>query len=87
MKHDCVMKDENGNVFHLFLDAVIEGSFEYDDFYDAYMWLRGREKQRKWWNPLRYLIGRWYKTYVMDILSYCPYCGQKLSEPIGKLQK
>jgi len=86
MKHNCVMRDKEGTVFQLFLDAVIDGTFEYDDFYDAYLWLRPRYERRKWWNPLR-LVNQNKMTMSLDVLNYCPYCGEKLSEPVGELER
>jgi len=84
MKHDCVFEWE-GTIFHPFFDAMWEGSIEYDYFTDEYLFYRMVEKERKQWNPLRWLWSRWYKTYTMDLLRYCPYCGEKLSEPTGEL--
>lgn len=84
MKHNCMMRDEEGTVCQLFLDAVIDGTFEYEDFYDAYVWLRPRFRLRKRWNPLR-LIHKNKMTLVLDVLSYCPFCGEQLTEPVGEL--
>ncbi len=79
MKHNCQHKDKDGEVYAQFLDAVFDGSFEYDDFYDSYIWFRPRNKPKKWYWPFE------RHTLCMDILCYCPYCGEKLSEPIGEL--
>lgn len=77
MKHNCRLKDEDGEVYEQFLDAVIDGSVEYDDFYDAYLWHRPLWRKRFFrWLPNK-------MTLCLDILVYCPYCGEKLSDPIG----
>jgi len=79
MKHNCQHKDAEGETYAQFLDAVVDGSFEYDDFYDAYVWFRPRNKSKKWYWPFE------RHSLVMDILVYCPFCGAKLSEPVGEL--
>lgn len=80
MKHNCILRDEDGTDYSEFMDAVIDGTFEYDDFYDCYIWHRTKFKPRKWWWPFMR-----QQTFVMDVLVYCPFCGTKLSEPLGKL--
>ena len=81
MKHNCKLKDEEGYTYEQFFDAVIDGSFEYDDYFDAYLWFRPRFKRKRWWRP-------WERvSFCADILCYCPYCGEKLSEPIGEIEE
>ena len=80
MKHDCSYKDpEDGYEHHPFMDAVMDGYIEYDDYYDAYLFSlqsinRVRTKQ---------ILGIWlpgkYRN-LLDILQYCPFCGAKLYE-------
>jgi hypothetical protein len=77
VKHNCQHQDKDGDTYTQFLDAVIDGSFEYDDFYDCYMWHRPHFYRRRWFWPFK------RHSFVYDVLVYCPYCGDKLTEPLG----
>jgi hypothetical protein len=77
LKHNCQYKyddDPEGEVYTPFFDAIMDGSFEYDDWYDAYTWLRPRYKRKRWYWP--------FETHTMsiDILGYCPFCGSKIAD-------
>jgi hypothetical protein len=74
MKHNCQHDDGDGEKTTPFLDAVLDGSIEYDDFYDAYIWFRPRMKPKKWYWPLE------RHSLCMDILTHCPFCGEKIYE-------
>jgi len=72
MKHNCKYVDEDG--LNYFLEAIVDGFIEYDDWFDAYLVTYYKEK-----SFLFFFKKRWGMT---DILIYCPYCGEKIySEP------
>jgi len=68
MQHNCNFRDEDG--WNYFEDAVAEGFIEYDDWWDAYLWFAYIER-----SFLKFFKKRWGRV---DILVYCPYCGEKI---------
>ena len=81
MNHNCQHRDDEGDVYPQFMDSVMDGTFEYDDFYDCYLWFRPRFKEKKWYWPFK------RHSLIVDVLCYCPFCGKQLKEPIGELIK
>lgn len=69
MKHNCEYEEE-GEIYQPFLDAVIDGVIEYDDFFDAYLIFHYIERRFLFWK---------YGICRVDILKYCPYCGERLN--------
>ncbi len=73
MKHRCQFRyKETNEVSDPFLDAVIEGSIEYDDFWDAYIWFRPHFKRARWYWPFKRY------SFIAGILRNCPFCGDVL---------
>lgn len=71
MKHNCQFKDDEGEVYSPFLDAVMAGYIEYDDFYDAYVIVAcTSHKKRFVFFPKA--------CGLIDILRHCPFCGDEL---------
>lgn len=68
MRHNCEYEFE-GEIYQPFLDAVIAGHIEYDDFFDGYLIFYYEEKKFLFW---KYGVG------AVDVLKYCPYCGEKI---------
>jgi hypothetical protein len=66
------------------VDLIQDGVLEYDDWFDAYVWNHVALREPLWRRVGRKL-GLWYVHYktkevpVMDIMSYCPYCGEKIN--------
>lgn len=69
MRHNCQIKDGNGDMWEPFIDMIMSGYIEYDDFYDAYAITVARPKKFLFWT-------RWITC--LEILTYCPYCGEKI---------
>jgi hypothetical protein len=72
MIHNCRFKDKEGDIESPFQDAVAEGVFEYCDWYDGYEWFVPRFKRKRWYWPFERI------SIAVDLLRYCPYCGDKL---------
>ena len=68
MRHNCEYK-EDGELYQPFLDAIISGYIEYDDYFDAYLFFGYVERKFLFW---KYGVG------AVEILRYCPYCGESL---------
>jgi len=71
MRHNCQIKDENGDVWEPFLDMVLAGYIEYKDFYNGYVITVARQKKFLFWK-------RW--VTCLELLTHCPYCGDKIKE-------
>lgn len=68
MRHNCTARIDDINPFE---EAVVDGAIEYDDWYNCYVFFGYLERRFLFW---RYGVGR------ADVLSYCPYCGEKICE-------
>jgi hypothetical protein len=80
MRHECKDADD----YNAFVDLVQDGVIEYDDWFNAYTWNR-IAKQEPLWRKIGRKLGLWSTYYTtktisaMDIMSFCPYCGEKIN--------